>query len=149
MEKGEMSEAGSSRHLPRDGPEAGACEGTNTKGSAPPVRLLIADDAKRLAANTRHKVIISTVARKALSFPRRRARATPTPNPSRSLFAGTTAPALVNWIRRAGALSLDTALPVPGGLRRLGGFSLGHGSPTGAPRRPRPRGRPLVGDRRE
>jgi hypothetical protein len=62
MEKGEMSEAGSSRHLPGDGPEGGACEGTNTKGSAPPVRLLIADDAKRLAANTRHKVIISTVA---------------------------------------------------------------------------------------
>ena len=31
-----MSEAGSSRHLPGDGPEGGACEGTNTKGWAPP-----------------------------------------------------------------------------------------------------------------
>ena len=39
-----MREAGSSRHIPGDGPEAGVSEGADTRGEAPPARLLIADD---------------------------------------------------------------------------------------------------------
>ena len=51
--RGEMSEAGSSRHLPGDGPDAGASAGTDARDEAPPARLLIADDHALIRTGTR------------------------------------------------------------------------------------------------